>query len=98
MPQEHFDAIIESTEDKQLAQMFDACKFRMYDLDAPARELDFPPKGTSAYYSEDITKEEVELVRTFVCLFVCCRGCLSFRPSVLFVRLSSHCSPEVSDD
>ncbi|CAM6106763.1 unnamed protein product [Calypogeia fissa] len=46
----------------RLLSLWEKRRRRMYSLSPRERQLGMPPSGCSAYYSEDITQEEAELV------------------------------------
>jgi dipeptidyl-peptidase-3 len=63
VPADKFEAIVKASENAQAIQLWDKCKVKMYSLESNERELGLPPSGVSSYYSENITKADIELVQ-----------------------------------
>jgi dipeptidyl-peptidase-3 len=58
-----FELIVHSAGNAVANQLWDKCKVKVYSLEPSERELGLPPAGVSSYYSENITKADIELVQ-----------------------------------
>ena len=63
IPEEKLALVVKAAGDPKIAALFEKTRKKLYSLEADELIIGLESDGTSAYYSEDVTKAEIDLVK-----------------------------------
>jgi dipeptidyl-peptidase-3 len=65
LDKEKVSALVSGLTDERLSGLWDRIKDKMYSLEQPELRLGFAPTGVTTYHSENVTKQDAELIAQF---------------------------------